>query len=101
MANEPVAPTDPSRVAPVAPSGRPMRERARTALLSVILAVALAVFAWIANQHYPLREWLLFTYLRYWLFAVLFSTACLSTGLRLLKIILREPPRLGEQMTLG
>jgi hypothetical protein len=72
-----------------------MRERTRTAVLSVILAAALAVFAWVANQHYPLREWLLFTYLRYWLFALLFSAACLSAGLRVLKIILPEPPRLG------
>ena len=78
-----------------------MRERARIVALSVVLAVALAVFAWVANQHYPLREWLLFMYLRYWLFALFFSAACLSTGLRVLKAILPEPPRLGERLTLG
>ncbi len=98
MANEPLAaPPDRSP----APPSRPTRERARTVALSVILAGTLAVFAWVANQHYPLREWLLFLYLRYWLFALFFSAACLSTGLRLLKVILPEPPRLGERLTLG
>ena len=98
MANEPVAPPDPLLAAP---STRPMRERARIVALGVVLSVAIAVFAWVANQHYPLREWLLFMYLRYWLFALLFSAACLSTGLRLLKVILPEPPRLGERLTFG
>ncbi len=38
---------------------------------------------------------------RYWLFALLFSAACLAAGLRLLTVILPEPPRLGERLTLG
>jgi hypothetical protein len=36
---------------------------------------------------------------RYWLFSTLFAAACLSTGLRLAKVLLPEPPRLGEQLT--
>ncbi|HEX7506855.1 MAG TPA: hypothetical protein VF550_08785 [Polyangia bacterium] len=54
-----------------------------------------------SNQHYPLREWLVFMLARYWVFALLFSAACLSTGLRLVTVILPEPPRLGERLVFG
>jgi hypothetical protein len=73
----------------------------RTACICAILCLGVGLFAWVANQHYPLREWLFVMYARYWLFAGLFALASLSTGLRVVKAILPEPPRLGEQLVLG
>ncbi len=87
-----------------APKGRfawATRELARTAGACAVLCLALVVFVWSSNAHYPLREWLVFMLARYWLFAMVFSLACLSTGLRVLAAILPEPPPLGEKLTLA
>ena len=93
------SPSAPESPAPIGPPDSPSRAWIRTIGACAILGALLAVVALTANVHCPLREWLVFMLARYWLFAILFSAACLSTGLRLAKVILSEPPRLGEQLT--
>jgi hypothetical protein len=65
------------------------------------LVSGLVVFAWVADQHYPLGEWLLFMYLRYWLYAALFAAASLSVGLALAKLVVRKPWQVGDYLTLA
>ena len=83
------------------PPPRRWWERARAPAICLVLVLALGLFAWVANTHYPLRKWLVFMIAQYWLFATFFAAACLSTGLRIVKALLPEPPRLGEQLTLA
>jgi hypothetical protein len=95
------APSTPESSAPAERQTSTTRDRIRTVCVCAILCLALVVFAWTSNEHYPLREWLVFMLARYWLFTLLFSAACLSTGMRIIKLILPAPPRLGEQLTFG
>jgi hypothetical protein len=80
---------------------RRTRDRIRTGSLFALLALGLAVFVWASNVYYPLQEWLFFVLLRHWLYALFFTAACLSTGLRVAKLLLPTPPVLGERLTLG
>jgi len=63
------------------------------------VAVAFVVFACVANQHYPLREWLFFMVLRYWLFALFFAGACLSAGLAVTRRLLPDCLRVSDRWT--
>lgn len=86
----------------VEPVGRPSGwGRARTAGACVSLVAGVVVFACIANQHFPLREWLLFMYARYWLFAAFFAASSLAAGLALAERVVRRPWRVGEYATLA
>lgn len=75
--------------------------KARRGAVPVLLLAALAVFAAVANQHYPLREWLLFMYLRYWLLAGLLAAAALAVGLVVASRAVREPSRPGVKLVLA
>jgi len=75
--------------------------RLRTPLLVLLLLAGLLTFAWVANRHFPLREWLVLSLARYWLLGLFFSAASLSTGLALLKLLLPVPPGIAERITLG
>jgi hypothetical protein len=81
---------------------RPSRWRAlRVSASCVALLAALVIFALVADQHFPLREWLLFTYLGYWLYAGFFMAACLAPGLVLANALVRKPWQVGEYLTLA
>jgi hypothetical protein len=82
------------------PGARPS-PRLRTAGACLALASALVVFAWVANHHYPLREWLLFMYLGYWLGAGLFAAASLSAGLFLARVLVCRRRQVGEYLSLA
>jgi hypothetical protein len=79
---------------------RPWRpNRLRAAAVAVILATALAVFASVADQHYPLRAWLFFMVMRYWLFSLFFAGACLSAGLAATRCLLPTCLRVSDRWT--
>lgn len=78
-----------------------MNATTRTRGAIVALLAALGVFAAVANQHYPLREWLLFMYLQYWAGAALFAASALATGLALAGRVLRGQRDPGEHITLA
>jgi hypothetical protein len=81
---------------------RPSRWRTlRTAGLCTSLLAALIVFACIANHHFPLGEWLLFMYARYWLFAAVFAASSFAAGLVLAELVVRKPWQVGEYLTLA
>lgn len=52
----------------------------RAVLLTSIVLVGFAMFAWTANQHYPIQHWLFWRYLRVWLATGIFGAACLLIG---------------------
>jgi hypothetical protein len=82
------------------PGPRPW-SRLRTAGSLLALVAALVVFASVANHHFPLREWLLFMYLCYWLGAAFLAAAALSAGLALASIVIRRRGQVGEHLTLA
>jgi len=73
----------------------------RTKGLVATLSVGTVVFAAVVNQHYPLRDWLFFWYLGYWLATVVWAAACTCFGYRATADLL--PRRLGmsERLSLG
>jgi hypothetical protein len=94
-------PSPPDEPAPPGRYAWLTRDRIRTVSLAALLVLLLVVFVLASNAYYPLREWLVFVLLRHWLLAILFSAACLSTGLRVVGAFLPEPPAPGERLTLG
>jgi hypothetical protein len=74
---------------------------ARQGVLLVALLVGLWVFAVVANQHYPLRHWLLFVYARLWLLGLVFLLASLAAGWRFLGWLLPEPSAPGERLVVA
>lgn len=64
----------------------------RAAIVASLLAGAL-VFLAVANQHYPIGRWLLWSYLRFLGVAGLFVAACISVGhLALVRGLRMSPP---------
>jgi len=65
------------------------------------LAVAATVFyaVWV-NQTFPVRHWLFFLYLKYWLFIALFAAASTASGWRLSRKLVDVAP-LGERWLLA
>lgn len=55
------------------------------------VAVGLVVAIWIllasVHGHYPIRHWLFWLYLQYWLFALAFVLVCLSSGLLVVRAL--------------
>lgn len=66
--------------------------------VGVLLAclAGLIVYSRVTQTHYPIGRWLLWTYLRAWLFASLWAAGCLSTGHALLTRLLRRTLPLRE-----
>ena len=77
------------------------RARSYRAGLCLVLLLAVGVFGWAANEHYPLRHWLFFMFARTWLFGVVFMAANLFAGLRLANLLLPRTPWLGERLTVA
>jgi hypothetical protein len=77
------------------------RRNLRIAGSCVTLVAGVVAYACVANQHYPLREWLLFMYAAYWLFAGFFAAASFAVGLAVAQIIVPKPWRVGEYLTLA
>jgi hypothetical protein len=97
---EPSPPSPDGGVSADQPARR-TRDRIRRGAPGAILLLGLVVFVLVSNAYYPLREWACFVLLGHWLLTLLFSAACLSTGLRVAKLFLPPPPVLGERLTLG
>jgi hypothetical protein len=74
---------------------------ARQGVLLAALLAGLLVFAVVANEHYPLRHWLLFVYARLWLLGLVFLLASLAAGWRLLGWLLPEPSAPGERLAVA
>lgn len=71
----------------------------------LVLLGSLGVFLWWIARFDSPKQWLLLVHLRIWLWTAIFFASSLSVGLRLLSLLLPEPPRLGERwvfaLTLG
>ncbi len=65
-----------------------LRRYLRPALAATLIGSGTLFFIAFVAQHYPLKEWLFFRYLRVWLFSGYFLAASLTTGLRLLPFFL-------------
>ena len=76
----------------------PLRERLA---LPAVLLVTGGVFLTVVTWHYPLQHWLFFRYSVYWLLALLFSAACLSTGYATLRLLLPRPIPAREALVLS
>jgi hypothetical protein len=76
-------------------------EKMRAGAVVLLVLLGTVGFALWLDRFYPIRHWLFFHYALCWLYAGLFSAACLAAGLRLLHRLLPEPPVLGERLTLG
>ena len=55
-------------------------ERARRGALPLALAAGTVALLAVVDRHYPLRDWLVWTYARAWLLAITWAVACLSVG---------------------
>jgi hypothetical protein len=75
--------------------------RVRQAALVVAMLAGLVGFALVANQHYPLRHWLLFVYAPLWLLGFVFLASSLAAGWRLLAWLLPEPSAPGERLAIA
>jgi hypothetical protein len=73
----------------------------REGLMLATLVAGLALFAHVADGHYPLRHWLFFVYARLWLLGSLFMLSSLAAGWRLLSWILPEPSPIGERLVIA
>jgi hypothetical protein len=80
-------------------AGRASGIDARTVLLCAVVCAGIVVFGYVANEHYPLREWLFFMFARYWLVAGLFMAASLAAGLRITRWLFPESLPPGERFT--
>lgn len=78
-----------------------LRPSARGLAVSVVLLAGFCYFAKLLNGFYPVRDWLAVRHVRSSLLAALFAVSCLVGGLRALRLVLPEPPRLGERLSLG
>lgn len=70
--------------------------RLRAVAVLLVCLAALVLYGWFTQQHYPITKWLLWTYLRAWLFASLWAAGCLSTGHALLTRLLHRTLPLRE-----
>lgn len=73
-------------------------ERVRLALLMIALLYGAYWFVRDMSAHTPLRHWLLWRYLGYWLGAGAFSLACVSSGQRVLRLLGRPEEGLREEL---
>jgi hypothetical protein len=74
---------------------------ARQAVLLAAFLVGLVIFARTANEHYPLRHWLLFVYARLWLLGLTFLLVSLAAGWQLLGWLLPEPAAPDERLVVA
>ena len=69
--------------------GRVVKSGARAAFAGLVLALGIALFAWVGNEHYPIEQWLFWHYAGYWLAVAAWGVACLSSGAVLLERVFR------------
>jgi hypothetical protein len=75
--------------------------RIRAFLVPLVLIAATLFYALWVDRTLPIRHWLIFQYLRYWLFVALFISASVVSGWRLLRHLVDQPPVLGERLLLA
>ena len=62
-------------------------DRARSVGAALICALGVVLFARVLDQHYPLRDWLVFRLIEVWGYTLLFNAACVSGGAALLRLL--------------
>lgn len=72
----------------------------RPAVLSTWLLLAAAVALYGLDPYYPVRHWMIFAYVGYWVAALAWATACTGLGLRLIRLLGIEAP-LRERLLYG
>jgi hypothetical protein len=76
-------------------------ERLRRGALAVAVAAATALFLWQVGQHYSIRDWLFWRYLKYWAYTAFWGLACASSGHAILRRTLRSTLPLREHLVLA
>jgi hypothetical protein len=70
-------------------------------MVTVALALAIAILAAVTHSHYPIHRWLLWTYVALWGLSLAFVGACLSVGHAVLTRVLRLRVALTEHLVLA
>src|SRR5512140_226614 len=92
----------PTTAAPPAERATTSRsQRVRRILVPIVLVAATIFYALWVDRTFPIRHWLIFQYVRYWLFVALFLSASVVAGWRLLRLLVDEPPPLGDRLLLA
>lgn len=73
----------------------------RRAGLAFALAFASGWILWTFNEHYPIRQWMLWPVLAKWAISALWALGCVSAGWRLLALLRSGTPVLGERLVLS
>jgi hypothetical protein len=76
-------------------------QRVRRILVPLVLVAATIFYALWVDRSFPIRHWLIFQYVRYWLFVVLLLSASVVSGSRLLRLLADQPPPIGERLLLA
>lgn len=82
----------------------PPRVRAggvRATITTLLLLLGCVVFAWKVNHFYPLKHWLIWRYLQYWLACAVVACASMSSGMRLVAALGGRALILGEYLLLS
>jgi hypothetical protein len=69
--------------------GNVVKSKARAAFVALVLALGIALFAWVGDRHYPIADWLFWHYAGYWLAVGGLSVGCLGSGALLLDRVFR------------
>jgi hypothetical protein len=70
-------------------------------LAPIALTLGLGHFLFVANEHLPLKDWLVWTYIAIYGLTAAFALACLSSGNAALLWLLRRPLPVAEHLTLS
>lgn len=65
------------------------------------LVLALGLYAFIVNPHYPIANWLAWRYAAIWIYCGVWTLGCVSLGHRVLAWVLRHPLGLLEHITIA
>ncbi|MDQ2643823.1 MAG: hypothetical protein M3020_08425 [Myxococcota bacterium] len=57
--------------------------------VGVVLALGIALFAWVGHGHYPIPDWLFWHYAGYWVAVLVWAAGCVGTGAFLLERVFR------------
>jgi hypothetical protein len=73
----------------------------RSWALAFLMAGAIVLILTQVHRHYPVQHWLFWRYAAYWGAMGLFSAACLSTGLRMSRVLVAPGAPVAERMVLS
>src|SRR5258708_21317245 len=76
-------------------------EGARGVLVPTALVLGAAVLAVIGHRQYPIQLWLFWRYASYWLVCGIWPLGCLSVGLWVTRLIVKQGLPLAERLVVG